>query len=138
MSVDREGNAENQSRDKNTNEHGTHRNSSPQDHDNAASMYRKLKSGEPVIAHQGGHHEGSLESVRRVVYKGHQITVKTVYEIEVDGSPMKQPISVLNDGNVHTHVLPNYAFHSTIELIEKLIDRYPESFPMKKNSQGGT
>jgi hypothetical protein len=109
-------------------EHGGHEHPSHQNFDNAANTYRKLKSGEPVIAHSDDHHERSIKSVRTAMYKGQRIVIRTLYEIEIDGSPMKQSISVPNDGNVHTHILPNYSFHSTIDLIETLIDRYPESF----------
>jgi hypothetical protein len=112
-------------------EHGAHKHPSHPNFDNAANIYRKLKSGEPVIAHSDDHHRRSIKSVRIAMYKGHQIVVRTSYEFEIDGSPMKQPISVLNDGNVHTHVLPNYSFHSTIDLIETLIDRYLGSFPRR-------
>ena len=72
------------------------------------------------------HGAGPLVSVRRDVYRGHEIVVRTTYEIEVDGRPLETPLMVSDRGYVLTHALPNYAFQSALDLVRQLIDAFPE------------
>jgi len=70
-----------------------------------------------------------LSSMRYASYKGHQITVRTTYEITVDGRPFAIHVTVDNSGRVHYHGLPTRDFPSLIGLIQKAIDMFPEDFP---------
>ena len=71
---------------------------------------------------------GDPESVREADYRGHHITVRTTYHMEVDGKPLGGHLAVTNEGQVQYHGLPNYSFDSAIGLIQKLIDTFPEDF----------
>lgn len=75
----------------------------------------------------GGHH-GPVETVRESTYRGHRIVVRTTYSITVDGTPVEGHLGVSNDGQVHYHAIPNLGFASAIELVEQLIDAFPDDF----------
>jgi len=79
---------------------------------------------------------GRIETVREDDHEGHHIVVRTSYEIEVDGKPLDVPLGVDNDGNLHSHALPNYQFQSAIGLVKLLIDAFPGDFSPKPGSGG--
>jgi hypothetical protein len=85
------------------------------------------KNAEKVKKAQTQKHKG-MESVRVAEYQGHHIVVRTRYEIEVDGKMLMGHVGVTNDGNVHYHPVPNLSFASAVEMVEKLIDIFPEDF----------
>ena len=66
--------------------------------------------------------------MRYASYKGHQIMVRTTYEITVDGRPFAIHVTVDNSGRVHYHGLPTRDFPSLIGLVQKAIDTFPEDF----------
>ena len=73
-------------------------------------------------------HHGPLETVREVEYAGHRILIRTTYEIEVDGRPVVGHLGVANDGRVHYHPVPNLSFPSAVDLVQTLIDTFPDDF----------
>lgn len=94
---------------------------------------RRALDEPPVDPHDGhGGHAGPLVSIREAEHKGHRITIRTEYTIEVDGEPLQGHFSVGTDGNVHYHSLPNYEFASAVDLVKKLIDAFPRDFKDKK------
>jgi len=76
----------------------------------------------------GQHHGGELASIRRVTHKGHDIVVRTSYEITVDGRPFDVHVTVDNGGRVHYHGLPTRDFASVIDLVTKAIDVFADDF----------
>lgn len=74
------------------------------------------------------HHGGELVSVRQTTYKGHEIVVRTTYDITVDGEPFNVHLTIDNDGRVHYHGLPTRDFPSVIGLVEKAIDVFGDEF----------
>jgi hypothetical protein len=77
-----------------------------------------------------GHHEhGALTSVRTATHRGHEIVVRTTYEITVDGQSFDVALTVDNSGRVHYHGLPTRDFGSAIALVKKAIDQFPDDFP---------
>ena len=90
----------------------------------------------PPAVPTGGHHHGSVITVRSDTYRGHDITVRTTYEVEVDGRPLRGHFGVGNDGRVHYHPLPNHNFESALELVRQVIDSFPESFPGPQTGPG--
>ncbi|MGH3926080.1 MAG: hypothetical protein ACRDTT_25005, partial [Pseudonocardiaceae bacterium] len=74
------------------------------------------------------HHGGELVSVRQATYKGHEIVVRTSYEITVDGRPFNVHLTIDNDGRVHYHGLPTRDFPSVIGLVKKAIDIFGDEF----------
>lgn len=81
-------------------------------------------------------HHGDPVVVREEEYKGHKILIRTTYHIEVDGRPLMGHMDVTNEGQVHSHALPNYTFKSTNALVEMLIDTFPEDFTAKEEHSG--
>lgn len=84
-----------------------------------------------VPAAEPGHDQGHgtpSESVREATYRGHRITVRTSYRIEVDGMPIEGHMGVTNDGQVHYHAIPNIGFASAVDLVKQLIDTFPDDF----------
>lgn len=80
------------------------------------------------------HHTGAGVSVREATYKGHQIIIRTSYEITVDGQPVTGHVNVSNEGDVQYHAIPNFSFGSAVDLVRKLIDVFPTSFKKKKRA----
>lgn len=79
---------------------------------------------------RGGHGAGHVsEVVRTATHRGHRITVKTTYTIDVDGTPIAGHFGVTDDGQVHYHAVPNVSFDSAIDMVKKLIDAFPDDFP---------
>jgi hypothetical protein len=79
------------------------------------------------LGHDHGH--GSpTESTREVTYRGHHIRIRTTYHIEVDGMPIQGHLGVTNDGQVHYHAIPNLSFASAVDMVNQLIDTFPEDF----------
>ena len=78
---------------------------------------------------EGDHdHGGPVESVRKASYRGHEITIRTTYSIEVDGVPIEGHFGVRDDGQVHYHAVPNVSFASAIDVVKQLIDTFPGDF----------
>lgn len=79
-----------------------------------------------------GHHGGDQAqtvSIRVAEHRGHHITIRAVYEIEVDGHPFNPQVVVDNAGRVHYHGLPTRDFASLVDLVKRAIDTFPEDFP---------
>jgi hypothetical protein len=93
---------------------------------------KQLKAGKPVTAGHADHGKGPFQSVREVDYKGHKITIYTQYQIKIDGKPFGGHLYVDNSGKVSAHALPNYSFVSAVDLVEKMIDEFPDDFTTKK------
>jgi hypothetical protein len=90
---------------------------------------KALAANAEQIAGAGhAHGSGDLSSMRYASYRGHQITVRTTYEITVDGQPFAIQVTVDNNGRVHYHGLPTRDFASIIGLVQKAIDMFPEDF----------
>lgn len=79
-----------------------------------------------------GAHAGP--SVREETHKGHDIVVRTSYDIEVDGLRIRIPISVNRLGMVYSHALPYDDFPSAIDLVETLIDVYRDGLARRKSA----
>jgi hypothetical protein len=90
----------------------------------------RLRSGAHRHSGSGG------ASVRSATYKGHEIVIRTTYEITVDGHPFAADVIVDNSGRVHYHGLPTRDFTSTIALVKKAIDFFPEDFPAGGSAPG--
>ena len=94
------------------------------------------KNADSVRKVQSHAHE-TMPSVREADYQGHHIIVRTHYEIEVDGKKVLGHVGVTNDGQVHYHPVPNLSFASAVEMVEKLIDIFPEDFTKNGRSEAG-
>ena len=68
------------------------------------------------------------DSVREAHYKGHHIVIKTTYEVTVDGKKFHADLAVTNSGNVGYHGMPNVGFASAIDLMQSVIDQFPDDF----------
>jgi hypothetical protein len=79
--------------------------------------------------HGGGPSRRSMESVRTASHCGHEIVIKTSYDITVNGQSLAAHLSVNDDGSLHTHALPEYAFSSAVDVVKKIIDAFPDEFP---------
>jgi len=98
---------------------------------NAAYFKKLLKGGMPMGPGMG--------SMREIDYKGHLVTIETTYKIKIDGKPFKGELSASNDGSVHYHGIPNVAFDSAVQLVQAVIDTFPQEFgkPSKRPGHRG-
>lgn len=119
----------------NENDGGPEHGSVKGEKDILAEVYDLLKSNKPITAGHEGHPNAQFTSIREINYKNHNIVVKTTYEIEVDGKTMNSQIYVDNNGKVSSHVMPNYSFNSAIDLIKKIIDKFPDNFTKAKDRE---
>lgn len=89
------------------------------------------------MSHGGDHGDHPMESVREAIHRGKHIVVKTRYEITVDREPLGSQLGVSDDGSVHYHGLPNYAFASMMDLVRKVIDASGAELPEDKIGTAG-
>ena len=87
--------------------------------------------------HAGGdHHMGDgaamAHNERTAAYRGHAIRIVTHYEVFIDEVAVMVPFHVSNDGYVTTHVVPNYASVTAIDVAKRIIDAYPHRYPEQK------
>ncbi len=92
------------------------------------AVVERLAEQRPELTEPAHHDMSSMESVREATYRGHQITIRTTYRIEVDGRLILGHMGVGNDGQVHYHPIPNIAFASAVDLVKQLIDAFPDDF----------
>jgi hypothetical protein len=85
--------------------------------------------------HGGGE---NIETVREADYEGRHIVIRTTYHIEVNGKPFQGQLALDNEGRVHCHSLPNYQFASAVDMVQRLIDIFPEDFPAQQGTGGDT
>lgn len=78
--------------------------------------------------HGHGGHGDAMTSVREASYEGHDIVIRTTYEIEVDGRGLHGHMGVTSDGQVHYHAVPNLSFASAVDLVKQLVDTFPDDF----------
>lgn len=81
-----------------------------------AEAQEDLRSAGSAHLHQ------PLTDIRTARHRGHEIVVRTSYEIEVDGSPFDVALIVGDDGHVHYHGLPTQNFSSALDLVRAAID----------------
>ena len=72
---------------------------------------------------------GGMSAVREAMHRGRHIVVKTRYEVTIDGEPLGSHVGVADDGSVHCHGLPNYAFRSMMDLTRQVIDASEVALP---------
>ena len=60
-------------------------------------------------------------STRRASYHGKDIEIQTTYKILIDGKPVQSHATAMDNGRVHTHAMPQYAFSSAIGLAKALV-----------------
>ena len=85
-----------------------------------AAHFKKLLTGMRMDA--------GTSSVREADYKGHHITIKTTYEITIDGKLFHGALSVTHGGTVHYHGMPNAGFKSALDLMKAVIDAFPDEY----------
>ena len=74
-------------------------------------------------------HPETTTTTRTAIHRGKKIEVETTYRILIDGEPLRAHVSVLEDGRVHYHGLPNYSFTSALDLARKTIDVFSAPLP---------
>ncbi len=101
------------------------------------SLVEHVKQAATTIREAGHGHHGTMESVREATYRGHDIVIRTSYQIEVDGTPITGHMGVTNDGQVHYHAVPNLSFASAVDLVKQLIDTFPADFQSADSPEDG-
>jgi hypothetical protein len=95
----------------------------------SAPYFKKLLTG----MHMGA----ATSSLREADYKGHHITIKTTYQITIDGKLFKGALGVSNAGTVHYHGMPNTGFASALDLVKAVIDAFPDEYAKGSGGGGG-
>ena len=82
------------------------------------------------IAEGGDSHGGhGLVSKRVFTHRGHEVSIKTTYEITIDDKPYAGHVSVDEEGHIRCHSIPYETYPSAVDFVKQLIDQYPRSFP---------
>ena len=106
------------------------------------SLAKALKKQRPKLHSKV--HRRPVSTTRTDSHKGHEIEIKTTYDIKVNGQRIGGHVEVMNNGHVHYHPLPNYSWTSAIGFVRQLIDSFPEEFEgskgkyKKKTHKGST
>jgi hypothetical protein len=88
----------------------------------------------PKVEHRvGGMHD---KSVRTFTYKGHEISITTMYQIKIDRRVVHLPLLVSQDGHVQSHAIPNYSQASAVDIVKAIIDQFPADFEKKSRRRG--
>jgi hypothetical protein len=89
-----------------------------------------LAASAEELSHAAGPHHpiGDMVDVRTATYRGHEVVVRTHYEITVDGEPFDVHLAVANNGRVFYHGIPTRDFGSAIDLVKKAIDIFGDEF----------
>ena len=109
------------------------------DHEAHTNLIKYIKGKRKVKIPKGQMHHaghGPLKSVRVDEYKGKEIRIETTYKFYVDGKPLKIHASVMNDGKVHCHSLPQYAFTSAVRMLKSVIDVMDVKKPRNELGKG--
>jgi hypothetical protein len=77
-------------------------------------------------------HSMHSPSIRTTEYHGHEISIETVYRVQIDGKTVKLPLMVDDAGIVHCHALPNYQFQSALDMVKAIVDIFPSALPKSK------
>lgn len=77
-------------------------------------------------------HSMHSPSIRTTDYHGHEISIETVYRVQIDGKTVKVPLMVDETGIVHCHSLPNYQFQSALDMVKAIVDIFPDALPKRK------
>lgn len=73
---------------------------------------------------RSGGRDHPLEKVEEFEHEGRKILVRTRYEIEIDGVPVKTHMSIRSDGRFFSHALPYFSFSSPREMAQALAEYY--------------
>ena len=95
---------------------------------NSAYFKRLLRAAD------SSHHSGT--SIRETHHNGHHITIKTTYEVRVDGKVFDGALLVANSGDVHYHAIPTVGFPSAVDLMKCVIDVFPDDFRSPSHKSG--
>jgi len=80
----------------------------------------------PAYAHHV-HTEGPVTTSRIIDSGGHEIEVRTTYEVRLDGEAIDVNMMVDSDGRLWTHLCPYRTFATAPELVEYVLDHAPEA-----------
>jgi len=84
------------------------------------------------------HRSNQRVAVRRTLeHRGRRIEIRTTYEIFVEGRAFTTSLQLNNLGRVFSSALPYEDFPSTIDLVTRLIDLYPDRFPLRGHGGAG-
>ena len=86
--------------------------------------------------HRMGDESPMAHNERTASYRGHAIRIVTHYEVFIDGVAVQVPFHVSNDGYVTTHVVPNYASVTAVDVAKRIIDAYPHRYPPEQTTKG--
>ncbi|HKU44357.1 MAG TPA: hypothetical protein VJR89_39630 [Polyangiales bacterium] len=73
------------------------------------------------------HTTGPVTSSRTIHAGGHEIEVRTTYEVRLDGQAVALNIMVDSDGRLWTHLCPYATFATAPELVEYVLEHAPEA-----------
>lgn len=102
------------------------------------AAYVKRNAGKVKASQKMKMGRHGAESVREAEYKGHQILIRTTYQVQVDGKPIMGHFGVGDNGQVHYHAVPNIAFNSAVDLVKTLIDVFSDDFSKKRSGHKGS
>jgi hypothetical protein len=81
-----------------------------------------------LLGDMHAHMQEASTSTREANYLGHQIVIRTTYEVTVDGKAFNAGLGVTDDGRVYYHGMPNVGFDSAVDLMKAVIERFADEF----------
>jgi hypothetical protein len=81
-----------------------------------------------LLGDMHAHMQEPSTSKREANYLGHQVVIRTTYEVTVDGKVFNAGLGVTDDGRVYYHGMPNVGFDSAVDLMKAVIERFADEF----------
>ena len=78
-----------------------------------------------------------VSAIRTAQYKGHDIEIRTTYEIRIDGDLFPGHVMVDDEGHLHCHSIPYATYGSAVDFVKSLIDIYPDTYGPNGAGRGG-
>ena len=78
-----------------------------------------------------------VSAIRTAQYKGHDIEIRTTYEIRIDGDLFPGRVMVDDEGHLHCHSIPYATYGSAVDFVKSLIDIYPDTYGPNSAGRGG-
>ena len=97
----------------------------------AAGLHGPEHGGGMDMDHMG-HAHGPTENIRTADYRGHDLEIRTTYQVFIDGAQIAVPFHVGDDGQVTCHAVPNYSSPTALDVARRIVDAYPHRYPERK------
>jgi hypothetical protein len=85
-----------------------------------------IRTRHPDYAHPQ-HVTGPVTTTRSLQVAGHELAIRTSYEVFIDGRALPLHMMVDSDGRLWSHLCPYHTFGTASDLVEYVLEHAPEA-----------